>query len=134
MKYLDSNIFILPVLFEGKKAEFAKTILKDMVVGKLQCATSTLTLDEVIWIIMKLKDRKKALEVGKDILELPNLKILDVSGEDLILAIGLMEKYDNLKPRDAVHLSVSLNSGIFTIITDDEDFNNIDEINKEGLG
>ena len=133
MKYLDSNIFIIPVLYAGKKAEKAKNILKEMVTGSHQYATSSLTLDEVVWIIMKEKDRKTAIEIGRDILELPNLKILNVSGEDLLMALDLMNKYEHIKPRDAIHISVSVNSGIFTIVSDDEDFNDIDEIDKEGL-
>ena len=132
MKYLDTNIFLLPLLYEGDKANKAKEILEKMVQGNLQCATASLTLDEFTWVIIK-KDRKKAIEACKDILELPNLKILDVTNSDIICALGYMEKYEQLKPRDAIHLAVCTNSGIFTIISDDSDLDNINEINREGL-
>jgi len=135
MKYLDTNIFLLPILYDGDKANKAKEVLEKMASGDIQCATASLTLDEFIWVITKLiKDRKKAIEACKDILELPNLRILEVAADDLLVALDFMEKYDQLKPRDAIHLSVSINSGIFTIVSDDEDFNNIEEINREGLG
>jgi len=134
MKYLDTNIFLLPMLYEGDKANKAKEILESMVEGNLQCATASLTLDEFAWVIIKIKkNRKIAIEACKDILELPNLKILAVSNTDVILALEYMEKYEQLKPRDAIHLAVCINSGIFTIISDDSDFDNINEINREDL-
>ena len=105
-----------------------------MVQGNLQCATASLTLDEFAWVVLKIKkDRKKAIAASKDILELPNLKILPTSNTDLIQAFEYMEKYEQLKPRDAIHLAVCTNSGIFTVISDDSDFDNIDEINRERL-
>lgn len=130
MKYVDSNVFIYPILYEGKKAEKAKKILSDMVEGTSPCATSSLTLDEVIWVIMKTADREKAIQVGKDILSLPNLKILEVTNEHIMQSITLMEKYSQLKPRDAIHIAVCTHAEIFTIITDDDDFAAISEINR----
>ncbi len=133
MKYLDSNVFILPVLYKGKKAKKAKKILTEMVEGKKDYATSSLTFDEIVWAIMKIKDRDKAILVGKDFICLPNLKILDVKERHLLNSLELLEKYPNLKPRDAIHISVSISSGIFTIISGDKDFENISEINREKL-
>jgi predicted nucleic acid-binding protein len=101
-----------------------------MVDGEIACATSSLTLDEVMWIVMNETDRKKALQIGKDILSLPNLKILDVTNEHIMQSIMLMEKYKKLKPRDAVHLAVCTTAGIFRFITDDADFDHILEINR----
>jgi predicted nucleic acid-binding protein len=130
MNYIDSNVFIYPILYQGKKADNAKKILSKMVDGEIACATSSLTLDEVMWIVMNETDRKKALQIGKDILSLPNLKILDVTNEHIMQSIMLMEKYKKLKPRDAVHLAVCTTAGIFRFITDDADFDHILEINR----
>jgi predicted nucleic acid-binding protein len=66
MKYLDSNVFIYPLLYKGKKATKAQNILNEMVLGKAPCITSSLTLDEIIWIIMKMHDRTKAIEIARD--------------------------------------------------------------------
>src|SRR6056297_2487483 len=130
MNYIDSNVFIYPILYQGKKADNAKKILSKMVNGEIACATSALTLDEVMWVIINEANRKKALQIGKDILTLPNLKILDVTNEHIMQSITLMEKYKKLKPRDAIHLSVCATAGIFRFITDDADFNHISEINR----
>jgi len=40
-----------------------------------------------------------------------------------------MEKYD-LKPRDAIHLSAAIEHGVFTIISEDKDFDKIKEIER----
>ncbi|MCK4614874.1 MAG: type II toxin-antitoxin system VapC family toxin, partial [Thermoplasmata archaeon] len=97
-------------------------------------ATSSLAMDEIVWVAMKeMGDRKKALILCKSILEIPNLKILDVTGGDILKALWFMEKYSKLKPRDAIHLAVCFNAGIFTIISDDSDFNDIEEITRESL-
>lgn len=130
MNYIDSNVFIYPILYHGKKADNAKKILSKMVDGEIACATSSLTLDEVMWVIINEANRKKALQIGKDILTLPNLKILDVTNEHIMQSITLMEKYKKLKPRDAIHLSVCTTAGIFRFITDDADFDHISEINR----
>jgi len=133
MKYLDSNVFLYPILYEGKRSDNAQAILMEMVEGDIHCITASLTLDEVIRIVSKKISRKKALEIGKDILELPNLKILDVTATDILSSIDLMERYAHLKPRDAIHSAVCINAGVFTIVSDDSDFDGIDEINREPL-
>jgi predicted nucleic acid-binding protein len=130
MNYIDSNVFIYPVLYQGRKADNAKKILSEMVDGDSSCATSSLTLDEVMWVIMNETNREKAIQIGKDILTLPNLKILDVTTEHIMQSINLMEKYKKLKPRDAIHLAVCTTAGIFRFITDDADFDHISEINR----
>lgn len=130
MNYIDSNVFIYPVLYQGKKADNAKKILSEMVDGEIACATSSLTLDEIMWVVMNETDREKSLQIGKDILSLPNLKILNVTTEHIMQSITLMEKYKKLKPRDAIHLAVCTTAGIFRFITDDADFDHISEIKR----
>ncbi|MDP7494589.1 MAG: type II toxin-antitoxin system VapC family toxin [Candidatus Undinarchaeales archaeon] len=134
MKYLDSNIFLLPILYKGEKAKKAKKVLREMASGKIQCATSSLTVDEILWVLIKMKkDRERAIETCMDILELPNLVILDVTNEDVLRALEYMKNYVQLKPRDAIHIAVSTNAGIFTVVSDDTDFDGVQEINREKL-
>lgn len=132
MKYLDSNVFIYAALYTGKKAERAREILRGMVNGT-PSVTSTLTIDEVIWAVWKEADREKAMKEGFRILEFPNLRILPVDSGDTYSALNLMGKYQKLRPRDAIHLAVSLRAGIFRIISDDPDFDEVNEIEREKL-
>lgn len=132
MKYLDSNIFIYAAIYTGKKAERAREILKNVVKGDI-AITSTLTIDEVIWAIWREVNREKAIIEGLKILEFPNLNVLDVSSTDVYSALNFMKKYPGLKPRAGIHLSVSLNAGVFRIISDDPDFDEVKEIEREKL-
>lgn len=134
VKYLDSNVFLQSALYIGVKTDRAKAILESIAKDESSAATSSLAMDEIVWVAMKeMGDRKKALILCKSILEIPNLKILDVTGGDILKALWFMEKYSKLKPRDAIHLAVCFNAGIFTIISDDSDFNDIEEITRESL-
>lgn len=134
VKYLDANVFILSAISSNKKGCNARKIIESTTKGAIQCATSTLTFDEVVWGITKQrKDRDHAITFSKYALDLPNLQVLPVSRNDLLRALMLMGKYPNLRPRDAIHVSVCLNNGIHTIVTDDSDFDDISELQRENL-
>lgn len=133
MEYLDSNVFIFAALDNGSKGETAREILHDIVKGNV-VITSTLTIDEVIWSMWKeTKDRENSIEQGLRILEFPNLRVLPVNPDDVHSAINLMKKHQKLKPRDAIHLAVSVHAGVFRIVSDDSDFDDISEIEREAL-
>lgn len=132
--YFDSNVFILPALYEGDRSEDAADWLRKMVEGEIEVGTSALTLDEVVWIISRESSKEEALKEGERILELPHLKILDVKSEDTVRMINYQRKYERLKPRDAVHLSVAVRNGIHTVVSDDDDFCGLKEIEWVGLG
>ena len=129
---MDSNVFIYAALYKGKKAKRTREILREMVNGKV-AITSALTIDEVIWAIWRESDREKAIRESLRILEFPNLRVLSVEPEDLHSGMNLMKKYKRLKPRDAIHLAVSLRAGVFRIVSDDPDFDDVKEIEREKL-
>ncbi len=133
MYYLDSNVFIYPALYEGVKSNKAQKLLKKIVNGEEKGATAAPTIDEVLWILWQNTTRKKAIKEVEDILQFPNLKILDVKSENLIKVISLMKENQDLKPRDSIHLATMLSHGIYTIITDDKDFDQANNVNKIGL-
>ena len=66
-------------------------------------------------------------------MRMANLDIIAVEPEDINLAFKLMDNYEKLKPRDAIHLGVALNSDAKTILSDDSDFDEIKEIEREKL-
>lgn len=133
MLYLDSNVFIYPALYEGEKAEGAADLLKNIVAGEEKAATASLTIDEVAWILTKNESREAALKESERLLMLPNLQILDVSGETMASALGHMRKHQSLSPRDAIHLATATDHGIYTIATDDRDFDEVDTVERRDL-
>lgn len=131
--YFDSNVFILPALYQGDRSQEASDWLKKMVEGQIEVGTSALTLDEVSWIISREASREEALKEGERILELPHLKILDVKSEDTVRMINYQKRYEELDPRDAIHLSVAVRNGVHTVVSDDDDFDGVKEIERLGL-
>ena len=133
MKYLDSNVFLYAYLGSAEKGECSRKILKEISEGTA-AVTSTLTINEIVWVLLKnTGDRENAIKQALQTLELPNLTVLEVNATDMYSALGYMKKYPKLKPRDAIHIAVSLRAGVFRIVSNDSDFDGISEIEREDL-
>ena len=122
--YIDSNVFIYPAIYDPDaipEAARAKAKLHEIASGSIEAYTSTLTWDEVTWVIRRLFGPEKATAQGASFLKLPNLRLLKVDLEIVSQAQTLLEKY-NLKPRDAIHAATAIRNGIDKIMSYDEDF------------
>ncbi|MFG1545322.1 MAG: type II toxin-antitoxin system VapC family toxin [Thermoplasmataceae archaeon] len=128
--YIDSNVFLYPVLYgDLKESERAREILSQIERKDIQAYTSTLTWDEVSYVIERTLGKTDAIEIGKKFLNFPFLRFIAVDDEVIRRSQALREKY-NLKPRDSIHLSCAIERNIFKIITDDADFDEIKEIQR----
>jgi predicted nucleic acid-binding protein len=135
MHYIDSNVFLYPVLYQAEtqpKAKTAKEILLKIENGSLSAFTSTLTWEEVVWVVSKVMTRNDGIAQGQKLLGFPNLEFINVDEGVLTQAQTLMNKY-KLSPRDSIHAASALDRRIKTIISDDEDFDQIKEINRNPL-
>ena len=134
MKYLDANVFIYLALSEGSesKAIAAKNIIEKVVEGSFVSATSSLTWDELVWVVKKFEGKEVAKEEGRKFISLPKLKILSVGESTLYAAQDLVAAY-GLKPRDAIHAACCIENGIEEIISDDSDFDGIDGLKRTKL-
>lgn len=122
--YVDSNIFIYPAIYDPDaipEAARAKVKLHEIASGSIEACTSTLTWDEITWVVRRLFSSEKAAEQGASFLKLPNLRLLKVDLEVVSQAQTLLEKYC-LKPRDAIHAATAIRNGIDKILSYDEDF------------
>ena len=129
MFYCDSNLFICPIVSKGAKADAATRVLRALAKGDIGGLTCSLTIDEVLWVTWKMATRGEAVKAAEEVLKFPNLEVVDTSTADVGRAIKLVEKY-GVKPRDAIHAACSLNHGIFSIISDDPDFDTIKELKR----
>jgi uncharacterized protein len=136
MPYIDANIFIYPILYaeeQEPKVKQAKKILQRIEHGEIPAYTSTLTWDEVVWVVRKSMGREVAISQGQKLLGFLNLKWI-VADENIISqAQGLMSKY-NLQPRDSIHVASAINRKIDAIISDDLDIDQVKEIKRIPLG
>lgn len=133
LRYLDANIFLFAVLDEGPRGEHARSLLRRIVDGEERAATSALTLDEVVWILQGEGPREVAIREGQRLIGLPNLEILDVTAQDVLESLALMEDHQALDPRDAIHAAVALSHGIYTIVSDDPDLEGLPDLERQPL-
>jgi predicted nucleic acid-binding protein len=130
MPYLDSNVFIYPVIYQEDtepKAKKAKEILRDVENGKLSAYTSTLTLDEVVWVISKVMGKDEGITQGQKLLGFPNLKFVAADENVIVRAQRIMCKY-KIGPRDSIHAASALEKRTKSFISDDADFDQVKEI------
>jgi len=130
--YLDAGVFLSAALDKGAKGKRARELLREVQGGKTPAATSALTFDEVFWIVKKHRSFDDALQASKALLEMPNLIFLEVNDEVLWRSHALAEQY-KLNPRDAIHAACALTHGIFTMVSEDEDFDRVKEIERRNL-
>lgn len=130
MKYFDSNFFIYATIDRGKKGEWARNLLREIESGKESAVTSALTYDEFFWKVNREKGFKAALTATEALLEMPNLRFLEFDDEVIWKSFELIKNL-KLDPRDSIHAACALLHGIFTIVTEDKDFDRIKEINRE---
>lgn len=135
MPYLDSNVFIYPVIYEAEsepKAKKAKKILLSVESGELEAYTSTLTWDEVVWVVSKIMGRSEGINQGKKLLGFPNLKFIAADESVLSQAQRLIEK-GKVNPRDAIHIASALEKKVKEIISDDSELDIIKGIKRVPL-
>jgi predicted nucleic acid-binding protein len=94
--------------------------------------TCALTLDEIMWVMIKNKKKEVLRDTIEDIYAVPNLTIKEVPASIPLDALLLMEQFD-LKPRDAFHVAVMKSNGISEIASDDPDFDKVKGIKRMRL-
>lgn len=133
--YIDANIFIFAALgiTDDPRTARSQEILKSVIDGKEVAFTSLLTVDEVVWVILKQKkDRQLAVEQGLRMHQLP-VRLIPLTGAISMRALQLMKKYPHLSPRDSLHVSSCIEVRASNLVSDDSDFDAIAEIDLMGL-
>jgi len=136
MMYVDSNVFIYPVIYDDrvvKKAKAAKAMLLRIAEGELEASTATVTWDELVWVVRRTLGAKVAIREGRKFLGFPNLIMLSVDEKTVAEAQRITEKYE-LKPRDAIHIGCAVRNKIGEILSDDPDLDVVKEISRIRLG
>jgi len=132
--YVDTNVFFLAGFGDDNnpKTQKAKELILRMSEGKEIFYTSLITVDELIWAVMKRKiDRNTAIKQGLLLHQLP-IKFVPLITSISLKALDLMQAYQ-ISPRDALHAASCIEVKASALITDDNDFDKIKEIKRETL-
>jgi predicted nucleic acid-binding protein len=132
MRYIDSNIFIYPIIADEHtevKSSSAKKLLLRIATGELDAVTSYLTWDEFVWVLKKFMHKDIAASEGRKFLAFPNLRFVSIDGMTVKRAQDLIEKY-SINPRDAIHAACALENGISEFVSDDPDFDKVKELTR----
>jgi len=126
--YLDANFFVLATLQEDAQGNRARMMVKEIITGK-QAFTSSLAIDEVMWVFFKKQLKHEVRRVINKIYGIKNLEVKEVPASIPLRALDFMEQY-NLKPRDAFHLAIMEHFGTNEIVSDDADFDKVPNIKR----
>lgn len=126
--YLDANFFIIANFSQDEKGKNARHIFQEIVKGK-KAITSSLALDEVMWVIIKNKKVGELRGVIEGIYKTKNLEVKEVSPLIPLQALSIMENC-GLRPRDAFHVSIMDQFHTNEIVSDDADFDKIQGIKR----
>lgn len=132
MKYIDSNVLIYAALDSGEKGEWCRELLERIEEGEEKGGSSYLTYDEVFWKIDNSTSKGKAIEATETILTMPNLRFFEVDDEAIWETHQLISK-SGLDPRDAIHASTAMIHGVYTVVSEDDDFDDIEDIDREWI-
>jgi uncharacterized protein len=129
--YVDSNIFISPLIYElSSQAINSKRILSAVEKGQVTAYTSTLTWDELVWVVRRVLGRPDSIQAGEKLANYPNLRYVPASEEVIRSAQRLLSQYD-VAPRDAIHAASAINKSVDALVSDDSDLDVVSEINRE---
>ncbi len=126
--YIDSNIFIFAATDKGKLGQNCREIIRLINEQKIACAASFLVVDEVIWILKKSVGKDTAIKITKAMLSMP-VKWIAIDKSVIIKMINIYEK-TTLDPRDAIHISSMKKVGLSVIVSEDDDFDKVDGIER----
>jgi len=126
--YIDANIFIYASVDNGKLGDSCRRIINAINQKHIHCASSYLVVDEVLYILQKHIGKKDAFRLIKSIISLP-IRWIEVDKNVIISMISLYDK-TGLDPRDTIHVASMKKLGLSTLISEDSDFDKIDELER----
>ncbi|MDK2384709.1 MAG: type II toxin-antitoxin system VapC family toxin [Candidatus Korarchaeota archaeon] len=131
MLYIDSNVFIYPLIYdtEVEEAGRSRQFLKRIASGEVMAYTSTLSWDELVWVVRKVDGVESSVRAGRLFLNFPHLRFLTVTKNTLLRAQEIMEKY-GVKPRDSIHAASAFENGITTLVSYDTDFDKVEGLRR----
>ena len=127
--YLDASFLIEAITSLEEKGDKARSLLEQIKSGLYEAYTSTLSLDEVAWVVQRKKDRNVAAESWESLFGIPHLEFIAVDTLLMQQSLEIYKKW-NFKPRDAIHMAAMKSKVINLMLSEDTDFDDRDGITR----
>ena len=121
--FIDANVFINAKISSRDEGRASAELLKKIDSGEQNAATSPLVLNEVLYIIQKMRDLEAAERAWNSIQRINHLSILPIDRKVMTYVLGYVKS--GLEPQDAFHAATMKANGISTICTYDKGFDKI---------
>ncbi|MFQ6051037.1 MAG: type II toxin-antitoxin system VapC family toxin [Candidatus Hydrothermarchaeota archaeon] len=137
MRFLDANIFIYAFYkpigsldsYQKEMKEKAKDIIRRVNQGKEEVVTTVVHLSEISNILKRSMSLEDLFTVLITLYSLDNVKILDVTKEDYLGAVELMEDL-RLDPNDTLAVQAMRMEGVKEIYSFDRGFDEVENIER----
>ena len=129
ISFIDANIIMYTV---GKKHKYKKPcsfLIRRIAEENIVAASDTEVLQEIMYRYRLTSSFERARETYNDFNSLVSL-MFPVTTDDVDLALELLERHQNIQPRDAIHAAVMLNNGLTRIYSTDVHFDEIKGIER----
>lgn len=128
--FLDSTTLIHAIDKESEYQKECLNIIDKAARGLINAATSLETLEEVLFILSKLTSPQIAIRVTRDYLKLRKIKNYEMKQTTFEHAIDIMEITPLKRPKDAINIATMLEHNIAKIVSEDEDYDKIDLVER----
>jgi predicted nucleic acid-binding protein len=98
--------------------------------GEITAYTSTLTWDEVVWVVRNTLGKPDAVLAGRKLLNFPNLRFVPAS-EDVVRSAQRLVEELGLAPRDAIHLASATSRKVAVLVSDDPDLDAVRSLRRQ---
>jgi len=124
--YADAGVFVLSLVADerARHASASRSFLEAVVLGRRTVTTSTLTWDEVVYVVRRLLGVEDSRAKAEELLALPNVSWIPADST-VIRAASTLYRDLPIRPRDAIHAASALQSREEEILSEDEVFNRV---------
>lgn len=127
--FLDSSVFLYAAGADHPHKAPCVGIVRAVAEGRLDANTSAEVVQEILYVYLRRGLRAEAVRLARNVADLfPAL--LPVTREDMIGALSLAERYEDVPARDLVHAAVMQNHGLDTIVSVDRHFDQMGELTR----
>lgn len=127
--FIDANVIMYTVGKEHKYKRPCSLLVERIAKENITVASDTEVLQEILYRYWLIREFERAEETYSDFRKLVSL-MFPVATDDVDLALKLLQRYENIQPRDAIHAAIMLNNGLTRIYSTDAHFDEIRGIER----